>query len=87
MRTIQEVIRSKETELKQKELSIQQLLKELEALRLAARLMAEEETTVSSGVPATAPPAMTMAPSATPAPVREPGYSPGWSTAPPKQFP
>jgi hypothetical protein len=82
MTNINELIKQKEFELRQKELAVQQLLKELEALRLAARLITEAQTAAAG--PRLAVPARAPAPSP-PASPRPGGY--GAVSGVPRQFP
>jgi len=77
--------------LKQKEAELQQLQREIEALRIAARLLAEEEpasATMSkpASAAASAPVTVASAVSRATSPVREGGYSAAWDNAP-RQFP
>lgn len=82
MTNINELIKQKEFELRQKELAVQQLLKELEALQLAARLITEAQTAAAGPRlaapvrPATPPP---------PGPPRPGSY--GAVPGVPRQFP
>jgi hypothetical protein len=72
--------------LKQKEIEYMQLQKDIEALRVAARLLADDDSAAFSKAAqaSTAPPIGAMRTSAGAA--GDPGYAPVWDAAP-KKFP
>jgi hypothetical protein len=82
MKNIEELIRQKEFELRQKELAVQQLSRELEALRLASRLIAEAQAAPAPRSAAAPRPA----PAAPLRPVMETGNGSA-RPVPPRQFP
>jgi hypothetical protein len=71
--------------LKQKEIEYMQLQKDIEALRVAARLLAEDDSSAFAKAAAAAPPIGAMRPQPTGA-SGDPGYAPVWDAAP-KKFP
>jgi len=73
--------------LKQKEIEYMQLQKDIEALRVAARLLADDDSAAfaKAAQAAAAPPIGAMRPQPTVA-TGDPGYAPVWDAAP-KKFP
>jgi hypothetical protein len=82
MKDINEVLRKKEVDL-------QQLQRDVEALRIAARLLSEETEAATVYAPRAAAPVSSYAPPLRPAPplpANDPGLGASWDAAP-KKFP